>query len=304
MSKKQNTPKTLNIAFASGKGGAGKTSLSMSFHKFLSADSLFVDCDVDAADAFLLLENDKIKSEKFTSGFKYQIQTDFCKQCAECERICAFGAVKQDGAGYYIDEHSCEGCGACMDVCRFGVIKEIPNECGELFISNTKVGSKMVYARLIPGEDNSGKLVYLARTRTKEINDGENKQYIVIDCPPGIGCPLIASISAVDYLVVVIESSKSGFSDAKRLIELAKLMDINVLTIVNKTGIDPTIDSEIKKYLEDSKIELCGFVPFDEMIIEDLNNKRLIIDSGSNKVSSNIKEVYAKIIENINRGEN
>lgn len=304
MTDKQKMLKTLNIAFASGKGGAGKTSISMSFHKFLAEDSVFVDCDVDAADAFLLLEKDKIKNEKFTSGFKYQIQTDYCKQCGECERVCSFGAVKQNEKGYYIDAHSCEGCGACMDVCRFRVIKEIPNECGELFISNTKMGSKMVYARLIPGEDNSGKLVHLARVKTKELNEIEKKQYVIIDCPPGIGCPLIASISAVDYLVVIIESSKSGFSDAKRLIDLAKLMDIDLMCIVNKSGIDPLIDSEIEKYLQDNKIDFCGFIPFDKVIVEDLNNKRLLVDSASDKVSLNIKKVYQDIIEKINKGEN
>jgi len=301
MMKDQGTPKTLNIAFASGKGGAGKTSLSMSFHKYLAGESVFVDCDVDAADAFLLLENDKIKSEKFTSGFKYQIQTDYCKQCGECERVCEFGAIKQNERGYYIDGHSCEGCGACMDVCRFRVIKAAPNECGDLYISNTKHGSKMVYARLIPGEDNSGKLVHLARVRTKELNESEKKKYVIIDCPPGIGCPLIASISAVDYLVVIIESSKSGFSDAKRLIELAKLMDIAVLAVINKSGIDQKIDEEIKKYLRDYNIELCGLVPFDKAIVDHLNSKRLIIDSGSNKVSTNIKEVYANITKKLKK---
>jgi MinD superfamily P-loop ATPase len=282
----------LKIAFASGKGGAGKTSLSLSFHKYLKNKSIMADCDVDAADAFLLLEKKIIENKPFVSGYKYSINKNACSQCGACVSVCVFDAIKKTDS-FFIQPYSCEGCGACQDVCVTGAINKTDNHCGEIYISDTIINSLMIYARLIPGEDNSGKLIHEVRKTAQELALYQGRQYIVIDCPPGIGCPLIASISGIDLLVVIIECSRAGFNDAQRLIEVAYKIKIPVIVITNKSGLNQSIDNEIELFLKDRDIFSAGNIPFNEEFVNILNRKELIIDSKI--ISKNLKNIYSQI---------
>jgi MinD superfamily P-loop ATPase len=267
------------IAFASGKGGAGKTTLSLSFHAFLKESSLFADCDVDAADAFLLMEKELVSKEPFYSGKRYSIDSALCVQCGSCEARCSFDAVQLIEGTYRIDPFRCEGCGSCIDVCGVNAITEENNYCGDIYYSTTKKNSEMFYACLTPGEDNSGKLVHLVRkaadARTKELD----LDYLIIDAPPGIGCPLMASLTSVDLLVVVIESSKQGWADALRLLELSQKMSISAVVIINKSGLNTETDAAVRAFLNEHTIPLAGEVPFNEKVIAQLNNKELLWDS-------------------------
>jgi MinD superfamily P-loop ATPase len=292
----------IKIAFASGKGGAGKTSLSISFHKYLHTNSLLADCDVDAADSFLLLEKNILKRKSFSSGYKYYIDLNKCDECGICLSSCVFGAIKNIEQSYNIEPLSCEGCGACEDLCVSEAIKRTDNQCGELFESETVFGSKMVYARLIPGEDNSGKLVHAVRKIAEEKSTYSNCKFLVIDCPPGIGCPLIASISGIDLLVVIIECSRSGINDAMRLIDIANKLNITFITLLNKSGINLSIDNEIETFLKDNSICCAGNVPFNMEVINILNRKELLIDSEF--FSANLKNIYSQIILTATQGEN
>lgn len=265
------------IAFASGKGGAGKTSLSLSFHAYMHSRSVFVDCDVDAADAFLLLEREKTSHTEFASGLKYTINAGQCVQCGACAERCVFHAISPEG-GYHIEPLHCEGCGACRDVCPAEAVVETPNRCGDMYSATTCYDSSMWYARLIPGEDNSGKLVHDIRKKAQEYTEKEGIPYLIIDCPPGIGCPLMASITAVDLLVVVIESSRSGFHDAQRLIELARKMNISCVALINKADINPDIDKEINEYLIGNAIHSVGTIPFNRAFTALLNKKRVVYE--------------------------
>ncbi len=266
------------IAFASGKGGAGKTSLSLSFHAYMHSRSVFVDCDVDAADAFLLIEKEKTAHFEFVSGVKYSIAAEQCVQCGACAERCVFHAISPEG-GYHIEPLHCEGCGACLDVCPAGAVVETPNRCGAMYSATTCYDSAMWYARLIPGEDNSGKLVHDIRKKAQDYTEKAELPYLVIDCPPGIGCPLMASITAVDLLVVVIESSRSGFHDAQRLIELAHKMNISCVALINKAGINQAIDTEIERYCADAHIRCVGTIPFNREFTSLLNKKQVVFES-------------------------
>ncbi len=280
------------IAFASGKGGAGKTTISMSFHKYIKDVSVFADCDVDAADAFLLLEKEILQKEPFHSGFKYSINETNCIQCGECIASCIYNAIKKSDK-HYIDEFACEGCGACEDVCQCNAIFSKSNHCGELFIAETIFNSRMVYARLVPGEDNSGKLVHEVKKVAHQQVLESGKEFLIIDSPPGIGCPLMAAISGVNLLVIIIECSQSGFKDAVRLMDVAGKMKIPFITVLNKSGLNPDIDQNIEQYLQAEKKHLTGKIPFDEEFVRILNRKELIIDSEI--LSGNLEDIFLKI---------
>ncbi len=295
----------IQIAFASGKGGAGKTSISLSFHKYIGEKSILIDTDVDAADAFLLLESQNLESKPFVSGWKYRILEKNCVSCGKCISICSFGAIKRDknSQNITINPLFCEGCGACEDVCPFDAITKKENYCGDYFISSTKINTTMVYARLTPGEDNSGKLVHLVRKKGIEIFKKliQPNGYIIIDSPPGIGCPLMAAISGVNYLVLIIEATESGFHDAKRVVEVAKQLKLPTLSIINKSGLSESLDSEILLFLKEFNIPLVGVIPFNGEFNNILNKEMFWIDSENSEIRNNLISIFSNIVNYIEK---
>jgi len=285
------------ITFASGKGGAGKTTISLSFHTYISEKSLYADCDVDASDGFLLLEKKILHQEKFHSGFSYEIDTTLCRKCGRCIRNCEFDAID---SSFEINNFKCEGCGRCEVHCGFGAITKTENYCGDIFYSETNTNSQMVYAKLFPGEDNSGKLVHKVRVMAKKTAEDNNFEYVVIDSPPGIGCAPIASLTGVDYLVLVTETSLSGFSDAKRLVELAEKMKIKIIAILNKTELNKDIDQIVYDYYKKKNIPVAGSIPFDSRVVDSLNKKQILIKSEYEDIRENIERIMSNIVSNIN----
>jgi MinD superfamily P-loop ATPase len=188
------------IVVISGKGGTGKTILTASFAA-LAQNKVMVDCDVDAADLHLLLQPEIKERHEFRSGMTARINAEICEQCGQCISVCRFDAISKD---FIVDPVSCEGCTICSYVCPAGAITLEENISGEWFISNTKYGP-LVHAKLGIAEENSGKLVMQVRQAAKEIAEKDNLDYVIIDGPPGIGCPVIASLSGVDLAVIVTE---------------------------------------------------------------------------------------------------
>lgn len=283
------------VAFASGKGGAGKTSLSLSFFYFLREQSVFADCDVDAADAFLMIEKENLTREPFESGYKYGIDAGRCSACGACAPICAFDAISVRNDVYTIDQLSCEGCGACDDGCPDQAIARWNNRCGELMTSRSAFDTPLVYARLKPGEDNSGKLVHKVRQRAADEAIRTHKPLIIIDAPPGIGCPVIAALTGVNLLVVVIECTRFGFHDAQRLIGLAEQLRLNHIAILNKCGVHPELEQTIRNYLSEKNIPLAGVIPFRKAFSDALNKMQLIIQSEDASLTQNLTEIYQTI---------
>jgi MinD superfamily P-loop ATPase len=212
------------LVVISGKGGTGKTSLTAAFAN-LSAETVLCDADVDAADLFLITEPDIRESYIFKSGHKADIVSDICSRCGLCRDLCRFSAIRED---FTVDPLSCEGCGVCVYFCPVKAISFSENTCGEWYISETRVGP-MVHARLNIAEENSGKLVALVRKEARKLAEKRQAELILTDGPPGIGCPVIASIGGASAVLIVTEPTVSGLHDMSRVIDLARHFSVKAM---------------------------------------------------------------------------
>lgn len=278
------------IVLISGKGGTGKTVLTASL-AVLSENAIFADCDVDAADLHLLLNPEIIKRYKFKSGNTARIDKKLCQECSECINICRFNAVSDD---FIIDSISCEGCGICCLICPAEAIKMVENESGEWFISNTKYGT-MVHARLGIAEENSGKLVALVRTKAKEIAEEQNRDYIIIDGPPGIGCPVIASLADVDLALIVTEPTLSGIHNMERIAGVARHFGVIAKVIINKYDINLKNTEDIKKICKDRDIEVLAKLPYSDTVIKSLVRGVPLIEYCDDDITRDIKTLWYKV---------
>jgi MinD superfamily P-loop ATPase len=246
------------LVVISGKGGTGKTSLTGSFAA-LSKGAVFADCDVDASNLHLLLKPEVKKTIEFKGLKLARIIEEKCTRCGLCMERCRFEAISD----YKVDPVHCEGCGVCLWVCPVGAVAFEDRVCGHAYVSETRFGP-MAHARLLPGMENSGKLVTLVRQMAQKLAEETGRGLVLIDGPPGIGCPVIASLSNVDAGLVVVEPSLSGIHDLKRALELLDHFKIRPLVCVNKHDINLDNTKEIGDFCEDSGIDLVGRVPFDE----------------------------------------
>jgi MinD superfamily P-loop ATPase len=216
------------IVILSGKGGTGKTTLSAAFSSLIN-NKIIIDCDVDAANLHLVLKPEVIKSYEFSGGKKAIIDRGKCEECGLCATVCSFEAIDN----FTVDQISCEGCGFCYRICPYEAIKFIPSKSGSYYECKLPDESKFFYAKLNAGEGNSGKLVSEIKKKALE-NIYPDIEWVIVDGPPGIGCPVNASIAAADYAVIVTEPTVSGIHDLKRLVELLNTFKINCgIVIIN-----------------------------------------------------------------------
>ena len=264
------------ILILSGKGGTGKTSITACFCE-LANNAIAVDCDVDAANLHLVL-NPKIETrENFKSGFLAVVDSEKCIACGLCQSLCKFDAITanllncqapaaqksaDEPPAARVDELACEGCGVCADNCPAGAITLIENTIGELYTSQI-AGGKMVHAKLGPGGENSGKLVTAVRKRASEIAKQSGAQVVIIDGPPGIGCPVIASAGGVDFAVLVTEPTPSGLHDLKRIAQLMQHFAVPAGIIINKSDLSENYVTQIENFAADNSIRILGAVPYD-----------------------------------------
>ncbi|MFO7864493.1 MAG: 4Fe-4S binding protein, partial [Salinivirgaceae bacterium] len=206
------------ITVLSGKGGAGKTTITGALTTLLE-NTVITDCDVDAADLYLLLQPTIIEQYAFPGGAKAIINNNLCVHCNKCIDYCRFDALHYKDDKLVVNEYHCEGCGLCKNICPADAISMMQEFSNHWYISETRNGI-MIHARMKPGEENSGKLVAKLRTIAREKAKTTGADYIVNDGPPGIGCAPIASVTGADLVIMVIEASKSGFHDFKRAAEL------------------------------------------------------------------------------------
>ena len=285
------------IVVISGKGGTGKTSVVASLSVLAGKDAIIADCDVDAADMHLLLAADFGISEEFYSGEFAKIDKNSCINCGKCEAVCRFEAVKSSGDYYQIDEVACEGCGYCARVCPTDAISNHPAKVGNLYVSQIKTGTKMVHAKLGIGADNSGKLVAKVKKEAGKLAKTTNKKYILVDGSPGVGCPVISSLSGAHFVVLVTEPSVSGFHDLKRVYELVKKFNIKAGCIINKADINSKITDEILSFLVDEKIAVIGTLPYDESFTEAMMAGKTIVEYCDSKLNTAIVAAWNKIKE-------
>jgi MinD superfamily P-loop ATPase len=239
-----------------------------------------------------LLLQPKIKERHdFRSGLSASINQETCIQCGKCMIACRFKAISND---FVIDHVSCEGCGFCSHVCPVQAIKMEENLAGEWYISETRFGP-MVHAKLGIAEENSGKLVSLVRKQAKIIAEQNNCDWIIIDGAPGIGCPVIASLSGIDCAVVVTEPTLSGLHDAARVIEVAKQFKVPVKLVINKYDLNPEMSGRIEKYCADNGISLIGKVRFDKAVVEAMVEGKTIMEYKDTPAKIEIQEIWGKL---------
>ncbi|NPV73988.1 MAG: 4Fe-4S binding protein [Pelotomaculum sp.] len=291
----------MEIAVISGKGGTGKTSLVASFAA-LAARPVVADCDVDAADLHLVLKPQIKKMEDFTGGKKARIIPDRCSGCGMCFELCRFGAIIKNGSyrpAYAVDRISCEGCGVCSHFCPEKAIEFSPAVNGRWFVSDTRYGP-MVHARLGVAEENSGKLVTLVRNQAREIALKEKRPVIIIDGPPGIGCPVIASITGTDAVLIVAEPTVSGEHDLERVAELVKYFNIPSFLCVNKYDINPGVSKKIEEKAAASGIVAVGRIRYDRSVTEAQIKGLPVVDLKSAPAAEDIKQAWARLMNEIN----
>jgi len=284
--------KLKQITVLSGKGGTGKTTITASF-AVLAHDIVIADCDVDAPDLHMLLHPQIMKTQKFKGPKLAVIDRTKCIECGLCQNSCKFDAIN---GSLQIDPFSCEGCGVCVIVCPEEAISLQERISGYAFISKTKYGI-MSHARLNPGEANSGKLVTLVRHNARQIAEEETRDLILIDGPPGIGCPVIASVTGVDAGLIVTEPTMSGIHDLERALQLLTHFNILPLVCVNKYDINRKNTEKIVKFCEKNKVKVAGKIPFDPIMTEAMVAGKTIVEhSPENMVSQEIETTWKKVL--------
>ena len=282
------------IIVISGKGGTGKTIITGAFAA-LAKKKVMADCDVDAADLHLLLNPDIKECHEFRSGQTAVIDQNLCDQCGKCVNICRFDAISKD---FIIDPISCEGCAFCSLICPKGAIKMNENISGEWYISDTRFGP-LVHAKLGIAEENSGKLVALVRKEARELAEKKKCDWVIVDGAPGIGCPVIASLSGIDCALVVTEPTVSGLHDADRVIGVTKHFGVSAKMVINKFDLNLHMTEKIETYCKDNDIELIGKIPFDDSVVKAMVEGKTIIEFRNGKVKDDIITIWEKLKDRV-----
>ena len=277
------------LVVLSGKGGTGKTSIVASFAA-LAQSKVLADCDVDAADLQLVLQPNMRVNHEFWSGQVAVIDEDKCTQCRLCQDLCRFGAIND----FRVDPVSCEGCGFCFHICPDEAIIMKENMSGHWFVSDTKYGS-LVHARLGIAQENSGKLVALVRQQARGIAEGDRLDYIISDGPPGIGCPVISSLSGADLALLVTEPTQSGIHDLERVLDVCRHFGIPALVCINKYDINEDNSREIEDYCLGQGLAVVAKIPFDNVFTEAIVNGVPVVEHGQDRVTKEIESLWHRI---------
>jgi MinD superfamily P-loop ATPase len=279
------------ITVLSGKGGTGKTTITASF-AVLAKKAVVADCDVDAPDLHMLLHPEIIETQEFKGSKLAVIDEARCIKCGLCREKCKFNAVTEN---FTIDSLSCEGCGVCTIICPTNAITLTERVSGHAYISKTKYGF-MAHAMLSPSEANSGKLVTLVRQNAKILAERQNCNFIIIDGPPRIGCPVIASVTGVDAGLVVTEPTMSGIHDLKRALQLLEHFNVQPFVCVNTYDINKDNTEKIESFCKENGIDVIGKIPFNPIVTEAMVNGKTIIEySPRSAVAKEIEGIWEKL---------
>lgn len=264
------------LVIISGKGGTGKTSVTASF-AVLADRPVLCDCDVDAADLHLVLEPTIRERHEFESGHEAIIRQNDCTGCGICQDLCRFGAISNTVDMFNIDSISCEGCGVCVRFCPEGAIDFPVRHCGQWFVSDTRSGP-MVHARLGVAAENSGKLVSTVRREAKRLAEEENHQMVIVDGPPGLGCPVIASLTGASQVLVVTEPTVSGEHDLERVLSLTRHFQIPTAICVNKWDINEEMTRQIENKAKNAGAAVAGRIRYDSSVTRAQIQKKAVVE--------------------------
>jgi MinD superfamily P-loop ATPase len=292
------------LVVISGKGGTGKTSLVASF-AILAHQAVLADCDVDAADLHLVLQPQIRHRQTFTGGKKARIKPGHCNACGKCEELCRFSAIFFDGPGngrvprtFRVDTAACEGCGVCAWFCAEEAIEFAPAVAGEWFVSETRCGP-MVHAHLAIGAGNSGKLVTIVRAQAQRIARERGSNLILVDGSPGIGCPVIASITGASQVLAVTEPTLSGEHDLERVLLLARQFGIPTAVCVNKWDLNSGMAQRIEDKATSLGASILPRVPYDSAITDAQRKGMAVVEFGDTPAAQAIQKGWVALSQNI-----
>jgi MinD superfamily P-loop ATPase len=285
------------ITILSGKGGTGKTTIVASFAG-LSRNAVFADCDVDAPNLHMLLKPEVEQTIEFQGLKLASIDLARCIRCGLCEEKCRFSAIH----AFEVDPIKCEGCGVCVHVCPVKAVDFLERVCGYAYISRTRYGP-MSHARLKPGMENSGKLVTLVRQNAKRLAEEGCRELVLIDGPPGIGCPVIAALSEIDAGLTVVEPTLSGIHDLKRALELLDHFKVRPLVCLNKYDLNAENTEDIVRFCAEKGIEVVGLISFSPIVTEAMVNGKPVVEyAPESDVTKEIEDAWEKILSVLKLG--
>jgi len=284
------------IVVLSGKGGTGKTVIVGSFAA-LAKEKVLADCDVDAADLHLLLSPSERQQSEFWSGQVACIDEDRCTECGLCQELCRFNAIKD----FRVDPVSCEGCGFCSHICPAEAITMKENMSGYWFISDTKYGP-LAHARLGIAQENSGKLVAVVRQQAKQIAEERGLDYIISDGPPGIGCPVISSLSGASMALLVTEPTLSGMHDLERVLSVCRHFGVPAMVCINKHDLNEENTRQIESNCLSQGVEIAGKVPFDNVVTQSIVQGIPVVEYSNGNVSREIERMWHTLLTTLKNG--
>lgn len=295
------------LVVISGKGGTGKTSLVASLAALARDQVVLADCDVDAADLHLVLEPKINEATDFSGGSLAVIDAAKCIGCMKCQNICRFSAISLKGPANdfvrktcRVDSIACEGCGVCLEVCPIGAVDMKPSINGQWFASETRFGP-MVHAKLGIAEENSGKLVSLVRSKARELAESQKKELLLIDGSPGIGCPVIASVTGADLVLIVAEPTVSGLHDMERVAGLTRHFNVPTMVCVNKWDINASVSGQIEETVKKNSLFFAGRIRYDRTVTQAMIHRQAVVEFTRNGLARDIETVWKNIEHYLNR---
>jgi MinD superfamily P-loop ATPase len=296
------------LTVISGKGGTGKTSLVAALAT-LARDLVLADCDVDGPDLHLLADPQVCERHSFAGTKQAAIEPERCQACGRCEAVCRFDAISLGGPAnpngamtYRVDPLACEGCLACVQVCRYEAIRVRDVTSGEWYVSSTRWGP-MVHASLRPGRGNSGKLVALVRQRARDMARATNRLLVLIDGPPGMACPVIASITGVDMALIVTEPTVSGLHDMLRVLDLAAQMRVPSAVCVNRYDVNPVMTERIESAAREHDALVTGRLPHSRDVVDAQAMGLSVIEHTRDGASRDVRRLWDRLAMAMCMGE-
>lgn len=280
------------IVVISGKGGTGKTSVCAAF-SHLAADKVICDLDVDAPDLHILLDPQVRVKEAFVSGNEAIIDRDACRRCGVCLDRCRFGAVKREGDAYAVDPLRCEGCGVCVALCPARAVGFPDKECGEWYVSDTRFGP-LVHAQLYPGQENSGRLVTLLKQQARQLAKERGLGLVLCDGSPGVGCPVISSLSGASLAVTVVEPTPSGRHDFERVASLCDHFRIPVAVLINKADLNPREEAAIRELAAARGYAVVGRLPFDPAVTGSMIRRKALTETDT-PLAATLADIWDRV---------
>jgi len=281
------------LVVISGKGGTGKTSLTAAF-AHLAEKVLLCDLDVDAPDLHLIAQPTIQRRGPFLSGHVAEIDGSVCTTCGQCADLCAYGAIHSKDGVFVVDAAHCEGCKVCVAFCPSKAIDFPERLCGTWYESETRFGP-MVHAQLDPGQENSGKLVTLLKAKARERAAQLGLELILSDGAPGIGCPVISSLSQASLVLLVTEPTPSGLHDLERVVDLCRHFRLPSAVLINKVDLNPDYERAIHSFCQSREIPVIGQLPHDSVVTESMVRHQAITEGADTPFGIQVREIWTNV---------